>query len=181
MAVSTGERRRKTDGREYDTHPPIPCTPKELDVLLDKWIADGVFKPNQVYRKPTEEEWRDLRFCCLHNYMQCPIAECWPFCRLVHRRIKERTLELSPKEIQRNPILNHKGNDVVTIVICADPGEDEEENPALPTTTIITLQKSSKFKNSFDQLGLTTKDSHKDPGEHCLRGRNRMFNSKGHK
>ena len=32
MVVSTGERRRKTDGREYDTPPPIPCTPKELDL-----------------------------------------------------------------------------------------------------------------------------------------------------
>ena len=43
MAVSTSERRKKTDGREYDTPLSIPCTPKELDVLLDKWIADGVF------------------------------------------------------------------------------------------------------------------------------------------
>ena len=69
MAVSTSERRRKTDGREYDTLPPIPCTPKELDVLLDKWIADGVFKPNQVSRKPKEEERKDPPFCHLHNYV----------------------------------------------------------------------------------------------------------------
>ena len=62
MAVSTGERRRKTDRREYDTPPPIPCTSKELNVLLDKWITDGIFKPNQVSREPTEEEWRDLAF-----------------------------------------------------------------------------------------------------------------------
>ena len=46
--MSTGERRRKINGREYDTPLPIPCTPKELDVLLDKWIVDKVFKPNQV-------------------------------------------------------------------------------------------------------------------------------------
>ena len=32
MAISTGEWRRKTDGREYDTLPPITCTLKELDV-----------------------------------------------------------------------------------------------------------------------------------------------------
>ena len=56
MVMSIGEWRRKTEGREYDTPPPIPCTLKELDVLLDKWIADGVFKPNQVSREPTEEE-----------------------------------------------------------------------------------------------------------------------------
>ena len=42
-------------------------------------------------------------------------------------------------------------------MICADPGEDEEENPALPAVAITTLQKSSKFKNLFDQLGLTAK------------------------
>ena len=46
MVVSTGEWRRKTKGREYDTPLLIPCTQKELDVLLDKWIADGIFKPN---------------------------------------------------------------------------------------------------------------------------------------
>ena len=56
MVMSIGEWRRKTEGREYDTPPPIPCTLKELDVLLDKWITDGVFKPNQVSREPTEEE-----------------------------------------------------------------------------------------------------------------------------
>ena len=95
MAASTGERRRKTDGREYNTPLPIPCTPKELDVLLDKWIANGVFNPNKVSREPTEEERRDPGFCSLHNYVQHPTTECWALCRLVHRRIKEWTLELS--------------------------------------------------------------------------------------
>ena len=56
MAVSTRDQRRKTEGREYDTPPPLSSTPKELDVLLDKWMADGIFKPNQVSREPTEEE-----------------------------------------------------------------------------------------------------------------------------
>ena len=139
MAVSTSERRRKTDGREYDTPPPIPCTPKELDVLLGKWIEDGVFKPNQVSREPTEEERRDSRFCGLHNYVQHPIAECWVLRRLVHCRIKEGTLELSQQEVQRNPLPNHKGKGVAAVVICADPGEDEEENPTLPAEAITTL------------------------------------------
>ena len=44
------------------------------------------------------------------------------------------------------------------MVICADLGEDEEENPALPAATITTLQQSSKFTNLFDQLGLTVKE-----------------------
>ena len=156
--MSTGERRRKTEGREYDTPPPIPCTSKKLDVLLDKWIADGIFKPNQISREPTEEERRDPHFYHLHNYVQHPIAECWVLCRLVHHRIKEGTLELTPQEVQRNPLPNHKGKGIAAVVICANPGEDEEENPALPATAITTLQQSTKFKNLFDQLGLTAKE-----------------------
>ena len=95
MAVSTGNQRRKIEGREYDTPPPLPYTPKELDVLLDKWIADGIFKPNQASREPTEEERRDPCFYRLHNYVQHPTAECWAFRRLVHWRIKEGTLEMT--------------------------------------------------------------------------------------
>ncbi|XP_030936409.1 uncharacterized protein LOC115961593 [Quercus lobata] len=128
MTESTREWRRKTERREYDTPPPIPCTPKELDVLLDKWISDGIFKPNKVSREPVEEERRDPRFCRLHNYVQHPTVECWALHRLVHRRIKE------------------------------DPGEDEEENLALPAATITTLQQIAKFKNLFDQLGLIAKE-----------------------
>ena len=70
---------------------PLPCTPKELDVLLDKWIVDRTFKPNQVSREPMEEERRDPRFCPLHNYGQHPTVKCWALRRLVYRRIKEDT------------------------------------------------------------------------------------------
>ena len=140
MAVSISEQRRKTDGMEYDTPLPIPCTLKKLDVLLDKWIANEVFKPNQVSKGPTKREWRDPRFCRLHNYVQHPTVECWALHRLVHRRIKEGTLELSQQEFQRNPLPNHKGKGVAVVVICADLGEDEEENPSLPAAAITTLQ-----------------------------------------
>ena len=68
----------------------------------------------------------------------------------MHRRINEGTLELSQQEVQRNPLPNHKGKGVAAVVICADPGEDEEENPALPVVAITTLQQSFKFKNLFD-------------------------------
>ena len=149
MATSTGERKRKSEGREYETPLPLPCRPKELDVLLDKWIANGIFKPDQVSREPTEEERRDSRFYLLYNYVQHLIAKCLALRRLVHWRIKEGTLE-----VQRNSLPNRKGKGAVAVVICADPREDEEERPALPATTIATLQKSSRFKNLFDQLEL---------------------------
>lgn len=95
MTVSTSEKRKKSDGWEYKSPPPIPCTPKEVDILLDKWIVDEVFKPNHVSRELTKEERRDPRFCQLHNYVQHATAECWALHRLVHHRIKEGTLELT--------------------------------------------------------------------------------------
>ena len=76
----------------------------------------------------------------------------------MYRKIKKGTLELSQQEVQRNSLPNHKGKGVAVMVICVDPGEDEEENPALPAAAITTLQQRSKFKNLFDQLGLTTKE-----------------------
>ena len=76
----------------------------------------------------------------------------------MHRRIKEDTLELTQQEVQRNPLPNHKGKRIATVVIYAGLGEDEEENLALPTTVITTLQQSAKFKILFDQLGLTAKE-----------------------
>ena len=39
-----------------------------------------------------------------------------------------------------------------------NPGEDEKENPTLPAAEITTSQKSSKFKNLFNQLGLMMKE-----------------------
>ena len=76
----------------------------------------------------------------------------------MHRRIKEGTLELTQQEVQKNPLPNHKGKGVAAVVICADPGEDEKENLALPAAASTTLQQSAKFKNLFDQLGLTAKE-----------------------
>ena len=60
--------------------------------------------------------------------------------------------------MQRNPLPNHKGKGVAAVIICADSGKVEEERSALPTAAITTLQKSSKFKNLFDQLELTTNE-----------------------
>ena len=89
--------------------------------------------------------------------MQHPTTECWALRRLVHCKIKEGTLELSQPEVQRNPLSNHKGKGVVATVIYADLRGDEEESLALPVAAITTLQKSSMFKNLFDQLGLMVK------------------------
>ena len=57
-------------------------------------------------------------------------------------------------EVQRNSFPNHKGKEVAAVVICVDSREDEEERPALSVVAITILQKSSQFKNLFNQLEL---------------------------
>ena len=56
--------------------------------------------------------------------------------------------------MQRNLLPNHKGKGVAVIIICADSRKDEEERSTLLAATIPTLQKSSTFKNLFNQLEL---------------------------
>ena len=78
-----------------------------------------------------------------------------PYCRMLsalqtNASQNQKMNSLSSPEVQRNPLPNHKGKGVAAVIICMDLGEDEEEKPALPTTTITTLQKSSRFKDMFD-------------------------------
>ncbi|KAK9984524.1 hypothetical protein SO802_034049 [Lithocarpus litseifolius] len=132
-------------------------------------------------RESTEEEWKDPRFCCLHNYGQHLITECWALHRLVHRRIEEGTLELSQPLVQRNPIPNHKGKGVAAVVIYANPGEDKKERLALPAAIITTLQKRSRFKKLFDQLELIINEwriSTEALVSICLGGKSRMLISR---
>lgn len=76
----------------------------------------------------------------------------------MHFRIKEGTLELSQLEVQRNPLPNHKGKKVVVVVICENSGKDKKERPSLPIATITTMQRSSNFKNLYNELELTTNE-----------------------
>ena len=103
----------------------------------------------------------------------------------MHRRIKEGILELSQPEVQKNPLSNHKGKGVVAVIICADPGEDEEERPILLAVAITTMQKSSRFKNLFGQLELTVNEQRiatealvsiaSRAGVECLSAETRVF------
>ena len=44
-----------------------------------------------------------------------------------------------PARGSKKPLPNHKVKGVAAVVICADLGEDEEENPALLAAAITTL------------------------------------------
>ena len=56
---------------------------------------------------------------------------------LQDQRRDSRTI---PARRSKKPTPKPQREGVVAIVICVDPGEDEEENLALPTAAITTLQ-----------------------------------------
>uniref|UniRef100_A0A2N9F1A7 Integrase zinc-binding domain-containing protein n=1 Tax=Fagus sylvatica TaxID=28930 RepID=A0A2N9F1A7_FAGSY len=78
-----------------------------------------------------------------------------------HARIQDGTLEL-PQTQQRvhiDPFLKHKGKATVSVIIHGstsniDMSESAATNPAMTPAAIRALQRNSKFRSLFDQLGL---------------------------
>ena len=52
-----------------------------------------------------------------------------------------------------NPLPNHKGEGVVTVVIHGSSAEAEESKGSFHPSTVRTFQKSPKFRSLFNQLG----------------------------
>ena len=155
MIASVGENRKRPDGKMFEEPLMIPCTAEELNHVLEKWNRDGVVRPFTVSRPPTEEERKNPLFCRTHNYVKHSTKDCWTLRRLFHKKLREGTLELTQKEpkVQRNPLPNHKGKEVVAVVIHGNPVEAEESEGSFHPSTVRSLQKNPKFRSLFNLLG----------------------------
>ena len=58
ITVSIDEKKRKSDGREYETPSPLPSTPKELDILLDNGLQMGFSSPIKFLSNPLKKSKR---------------------------------------------------------------------------------------------------------------------------
>ena len=119
MTASVGEKRKRPKEKVTKEPPVIPCTTKELNHILDKWIGDKIVRPFIVSSPSTEEERKNPLFCRIHNYVKHSTKDCWTLWRLFHKNFREGTLELTQwePEVQTNPLPNHKGRGVVAMVI----------------------------------------------------------------
>ena len=95
MKMSIREKRKRLKGKMAEEPPVIPCTVKELNHVLDKWIGDGIVRSFTVSRLPTEEERKNPLFCRIHNYVKRSTKDYWTFRRLFHKKLREGTLELT--------------------------------------------------------------------------------------
>lgn len=98
MVAFVGEKRKRSEGKTFEEPPMIPCTTAELNHVLNKWIKDRIFKPNQVAKPPTEDERKNPLFCKLHNYVKHATKDCWTLRRLFHKKLREGTLDLTQRE-----------------------------------------------------------------------------------
>ena len=76
MTASVGEKSKRPDGKVFEEPPVIPCTTKELNHVLDKWIEDGVVRLFTMSKPPTEEERKNPLFCRIHNYVKHSTKDC---------------------------------------------------------------------------------------------------------
>ena len=88
MTTLVGENRKRPEGKFAEEPPVKPCTAKELNHVLDKWIGDGIFKPFIVSRRPTKEERKNPLFCKIHNYVKHSTKDCWTLRRLFHKMLR---------------------------------------------------------------------------------------------
>ena len=100
MIASVGEKRKKPEGKIAKDPLVIPCTAEEMNHVLDKWIGDGIVRPFTVSKPPTEEKRKNILFCRIHNYVKHSTKDCWTFYRVFHKKFRERTLELTQKELE---------------------------------------------------------------------------------
>uniref|UniRef100_A0A2N9HTC2 Reverse transcriptase domain-containing protein n=1 Tax=Fagus sylvatica TaxID=28930 RepID=A0A2N9HTC2_FAGSY len=159
LTVSAGDDKRRK--KFVEMPPPVPCTREEMITILNKWVADGVIRLPDVQEEATEEEKKSSKYCHYHRSTKHSITDCWALRRRFHARIQDGTLEL-PQTQQRvhiDPFLKHKGKATVSVIIhgCMsniDMSESAATNPAMTPAAIRALQRNSKFRSLFDQLGL---------------------------
>ena len=183
LAVSTnepivGEKRKREEKEEY---PPIPCTDKEMNAVIDKWVAERVFRPFMPIREPTSKDIRKPLYCRYHRYVSHGIRDCRAIWRTFHKKISDGTLNLThEQEVQRNPQpQHHRGKATVAVLFHNRADESETASgTSMPPATISTLQRSPTFRTLFNQLGLR-KESRRSAtealasiaassGTHCL-------------
>uniref|UniRef100_A0A2N9GYU2 RNase H type-1 domain-containing protein n=1 Tax=Fagus sylvatica TaxID=28930 RepID=A0A2N9GYU2_FAGSY len=128
--------------KPFEEPPPlVPCTMEEMIAILNKWVADGIFKLPESPKKATEEDKKNPK--------------------KFHEKIQDGTLELPQawKKVYTNPFLKHKYKVVVSVVIHgnasdADMDESAATSTAMMPTAIKTLQRNPRFRSLFNQLWL---------------------------
>ena len=147
----------KWEEEEPKEYPPIPCTDEEMNIVIDKWMADGVLKPFKPSQEPNSEDMRKPFHCWYHWYVSHGTRDCRTIRRKFHKKSFDGTLNLTrEQEVQRNPLpQHHKGKAIIVVLFHIEANEDEMASSiSMPPVAISALQRSPTFQTLFNQLRL---------------------------
>ena len=100
FAVSTnepiiGEKRKREEEEEYL---PIPCIDEEMNIVVDKWVADGLLRLFKPICEPTPKDMRKPLYCRYHRYVGHEIRDCRAIRWTFHKKISDGTLNLTREQ-----------------------------------------------------------------------------------
>ena len=76
-----------------------------MNVIIDKWMVDGVLRPFKPIREPTPKDLRKSLYCWYHRYVSHGTRDCRAIWRTFRMKILDGTLNLTrEQEVQWNPL-----------------------------------------------------------------------------
>ena len=154
----------------------IPCTTEELNLVLNKWIEDGIFKTYKVAKPPIKKK-THCSSCSTTMFDMLPkIAG--PFKSSFTKSYENGPYSLLNEFSKCRGILcpATKEKEVVAIVIHGNPidieGEDARES--FHPNIVRTLQRNPKFRSFIQSTGIwaKSKEAHyRIPHKHSSRCR----------
>ena len=142
--------------RKREEYPPLPCTDKEMNAIINKWMAEGVLRPFKPIQEPTSEDIRKRFYYQDHWYVSHGTRDCRAIRRTFHKKISDGTLNLTCQlEVQQNPLpQHHKGKPTAVVLFHNGVNEDEmASGTGMPLAALYALQRSPTFRSLFTCWG----------------------------
>ena len=110
FAISSGEsaarvKCKRDEGAKQQELPSILFTDEEINVIVDKWVANRVLRVIKPSREPTKEDKQSPHYFHYHQYVHHKTKDCRVLQRMFHKKFTDRILDLAQEqEVQRNPL-----------------------------------------------------------------------------
>ena len=69
-----------------------------MNVVIEKWMVDGVLRSFKPIREPTLEDMREPLYCRYHSYMGHGTRDCREIRRTFHKKISDGTLNFTREQ-----------------------------------------------------------------------------------
>ena len=119
--------------------PPFSVSTKELYIILEAWVKDGVVVLPKCKCEPTKEEKRGMVFCRYHRRSDHYTMDCFASRKSFHEKVPKSDFVM--KNGKRMDIRMHRPKVAMTFFMgCEDPMGEEAENMVSSSSAPSPLQ-----------------------------------------